>query len=374
MILSKTEQIIGAVINFFAINLFIAYLTLGSFGVGGSALYIFGTLCIGIGIFCFFTLRYFRRQNQFEAIDYLNVSTQRYLLGLFMIFYGASKLSGNFFDYQLSALDTKLKDISEFELAWYFFGKNNWQELFIGILEFVPGILLFFRRTYYKAAIILLPVTGQVFVLNFFFRIGGITFPAATILLACDIYIIYSQKEKIKAFFKSLDFYPELRLGGSARFLIKFFKWAIYVCVLLVLFMNVHTIFKSRLELKYEKIVGAYTFKSMKKNHADYIPVSDSACYKDLYIEKQARWNILRRFNDSMDAFVLKINDHNDSVSIYINKGGIGDDPDIIDSSSVLTGVYSLRDNRLIIQGVQGKDTLELQYIKRDIKPKSWIW
>ena len=61
----------------------------------------------------------------------------------------SQKLGGTFFDYQLFALDSKLMDVSEFELAWYFFGKNRYQELFVGFMEFIPGILLLSRRTYY---------------------------------------------------------------------------------------------------------------------------------------------------------------------------------------------------------------------------------
>ena len=40
-------------------------------------------------------------------------------------------------------------------------------ELFAGIMEFVPGLLLFHRRTYYLGAPFI-PVVGQVFILNLF--------------------------------------------------------------------------------------------------------------------------------------------------------------------------------------------------------------
>lgn len=117
-----------------------------------------------------------------------------------------------FFDYQLFALDSKLMDVCEFELAWYFFGKNRYHELFVGFMEFIPGILLLIRRTYYISAIMLLPVTAQVFILNLFFKIGGSTFPSATMLLAFNCYVKYSEKEKIIQFFKSLHFSPNIIL------------------------------------------------------------------------------------------------------------------------------------------------------------------
>ena len=96
--------------------------------------------------------------------------------------------------------------------------------------------------------------------------------------------------------------------------------------------------------------------------------------YKDLYIEKQSRWNILRRFDNVTEAFILNIGNDSDSISIYINKGGIGDDKDIIDYTTVLKGTYSLDNNRLIINAIQLNDTLQLNYKKQNIMPKSWFW
>ena len=106
-----------------------------------------------------------------------------------------------------------------------------------------------------------------------------------------------------------------------------------------------------------------------------YIPTNDGNIYKDLYIEKQSRWNILRRFNNKEAAFIIDINTKDDSVSLYINKGGIGDEKDIIDSSTVLKGIYNLDGKYLSIKGVQLNDTLELKYKKQDkIRSKEWFW
>ncbi|MBL7711744.1 MAG: hypothetical protein JNL13_04745 [Chitinophagaceae bacterium] len=90
---------------------------------------------------------------------------------------------------------------------------------------------------------------------------------------------------------------------------------------------------------------------------------------------KQDRWNVLRRFDGKTEAFILNITATNDSISLYLNKGGLGDDPDIIDSASALKGIYRLDPNGLAIKGVQGEDTLELVYEKqKHLKAKSWFW
>jgi hypothetical protein len=378
MPLSRKEQRAGTVITFLAILLLSIYIIFSVAGVDSEEMFLLlaGSATIVVGFFCFLITRKYRRENKLTEIDYLNIGTQRYILGLFMIFYGVPKLFGNFFDYQLFALDSKLTDVSEFELAWYYFGKNRWQELFAGIMEFVPGLLLLHRRTYYIASLILLPVTAQVFILNLFFKIGGITFPAATVLLACNLYIIYSQKESIVQFFKSLSFSRPQNLGSKTHLIIRILKFGGIALVLLLIFGNVkRAFFKSDYQRKYEKLVGIYSLEGMRKNNADYSPTTDdSAYYKDLYIEKQSRWNMLRRFNNKTDAFILSLNTRNDSVRIYINKGGAGDDPDIIDSVTCLKGIYQSNKDILTISGVQQQDTLELAYRKQKIRPKQWFW
>jgi hypothetical protein len=376
--LSKTEQNIGAGISMFAITLLSTYISLSILGLGDET-----TILSAIGLvflcsicLCLLVMRKYRKANNPAMIDYLNVGTQRYILALFMIMYGIDKLLGNFFDYQLYALDSKLADVSEFQLAWFFYGKNIWQELFTGIMEFVPALFLFGRRTYYIAALVLLPVTTQVFLLNFFFKIGGITFPAATILLACNVYILYSQKQKIILFFKSLNFNITEPLTGTTKRLIRGLKRIAILLAVLIIFAKVRpALFQSSPQKKYQELVGVYTMKEMKKNGSEYKPVNDSAYYKDLYIEKQSRWNILRRFNDQTDAFILRLNPNNDSITLNINKGGTGDAPDIIDTTTALKGTYKLQGKYLTFKGIQSKDTLELVYEKQDrIRPKKWFW
>jgi hypothetical protein len=376
MTLSKRDQTLGTAISLFSIGLLLLYLVFSIVGFSDEALIVFALPFISAICFCIFILRKYRKENTPEVIDYLNVGTQRHLLGLFMIFYGLPKLFGGFFDYQLFALDTKLGDVSEFELAWYFYGKNRWQELFSGIMEFVPGVLLLNRRTYYLGAIILLPVTAQVFILNLFFKIGGVTFPAAMILLACNVYILYSEKEKIVQFIRSLNFSPAVSFSGKTRLLIKTGKWAIILLAIALVGLKAkNVLFKSDYIRKYEKLVGMYTLEEMKKNNTDYTPaLHDSLYYKDLYIEKQSRWNILRKFNNKTAAFILELTHTNDSIKLYINKGGIGDSPDSKDITSVFKGRYILNNNVLTITGVQSGDTLQLNYRRQSLRPKQWFW
>lgn len=378
MILNKKEQNAGAVISLLAITLLLLYLTLSILGLDSerAVLSAIGIIFLSATCLCLLMLWKYRKAGKPWMIDYLNIGVQRYILAILMILYGVDKLLGNFFDYQLFALDSKLADVSEFQLAWFFYGKSHWQELFAGIMEFVPGLFLLHRRTYYVAAIVLLPVTAQVFLLNLFFKIGGVTFPAATVLLACNVYIIYSQREKIQLFFRSLDFNIAGTLTGNAKAVVTVLKGAGIALACLVIFVKVKpALFPSSYQKMYQRLVGVYTLKEMKKNGIIYRPANDSLYYKDLYIEKQDRWNILRKCNDETEAFILKINTRNDSIGLYLNEGGAGDERDIIDSATALRGIYKRDGKYLLISGVQLKDTLALIYERQDrIVPKKWFW
>lgn len=374
---NRREQNIGALITIFATALISIYIAFPFLNMGNEIAIIatLATSILGSFLFWICTVLYFRKKSNPAMIDYLNLGVQRYILGILMIFYGVPKLLGTFFDYQLFALDNKLLNVSEFQLAWFFYGKNRWLELFSGVMEFLPGIFLFHRKTYYLAALILIPVTSQVFILNFFYKIGGITFPAATILLASNIYIIYSQKAKIVQFFKALNF--DIFSPVNIRS-ITFFK-ILKVAGILLVVVSTTLQLKSSLVISnekrnYQKLVGVYNLKTILKNEIKYEPTqSDSNIYRTLYIEKQARWNMLRRFNNETDAFIMDMT--NDSIKLYINTNGAGDEKDILDSTSVINGTYKVEGGNFIIKGIQLNDTLELTYIKdNEIKAKKWFW
>ncbi len=379
MTLNKTEQNVGLTITALATALILLYIAFPIIGTNNEILMIATLLTCVIGSFIFWILvaLYFRKNGKVEMINYLNIGVQRYILGMLMIFYGVPKLLGTFFDYQLFALDSKLSNVTEFQLAWFFYGKNKWLELFSGIMEFIPGIFLFIRKRYYLSSLVLLPVTSQVFILNFFFKIGGITFPAASILLACNLYLIYSQKDKIIQFFKSLNFEIFDAITQNGKTFFKLLKGLGIALVIISTFLRLKSSFGTSTDtINYQKMVGVYSLQTMLKNGTTYNPTTnDSTIYKTLYFEKQDRWNMLRRFNNKTSAFVMKLNKNDNSIKLFINTNGAGDEKDILDSTTVIIGSYKLDNDKLIIKGLQVKDTIELNYLRNnEIEPKKWFW
>ena len=320
-------------------------------------------------------IRGLKKAGDFATIDYLNLGIQRYVLALFMVQYGMPKVLGRFFDYQLFALDTPMGSVSDFELAWYFYGLNPWQELFAGLMELVPGLMLLHRRTYYLGAVILLPVVGQVLLLNFFMNIGVLTLPFAVVLLGCNLAILVSEKDKIVAFIASLDFSWTHELSARLKIGVALGRWlSIALCAFFIL-NPVRQLISPHLNAqRSNELVGVYTLESMQKAGKAFDPGTDERYYKDLYFERQSRFHMLRRLNNKTDAFQWRFVDETDGFTLKINAGGAGDRPDVIVEENALEGRYQLQGDRLLLTGTQNGESVEFIYRRRAPKPKSWFW
>lgn len=377
MLLTTNEQHVGTAVSALALGalwLYGAVRVLLPYGEGlvlGSA---FAASLVSTGSLIAFSRR-LRREAKAEAVTELNVEIQRAVLGLFMISYGLPKLFGGFFDYQLSALDAKMGAASEFELAWYFYGKNPWQELFSGVMELVPGCLLLHRRTHYVAAAVLLPVTSLVFTLNWFFKIGGLTLPFATVLLLCNLSILYSQRPRLLQLLAAIDeaLTSPSPLDGSRLLLVG--RWVVpAIAVALIASGLGKQVFRSEASVRYEALVGAYTLERMQRNDVPVEPDSHSPEYRDLYIERQSRWNLLQRFDGRREAFLLDLSDDSATFGLVINKGGTGDSPDVRDEETALRGTYMLEGDALTLTGTRRGDRLVLRYLRREPRPRQWFW
>jgi hypothetical protein len=376
--LNKAERIAGTVVSVIILCAFSAYTTIVEVmfrGYGGRAVLAIIAGLVVVTIAAAVVLhRRFERERTPELIDYTNLGVQRYAVGLLMIAYGLPKLVGRFFDYELSALDSTMARATELQLAWYFYGKNPWQELFAGVMEFVPGCLLLVRRTYYMAALLLLPVIGQVVILNAFFQIGGITLPLALAIFLADAYLVYSQRQRIAAFFRSLDFTPAAPIGGRMQRLVAIGRWVAVVYAIVQVGATVRNeIAPTPTRVRYSALVGAFTLESARKQNEPFVPDVRSDSYSDLYIERQERWNRLRRFDGRLEAFELRLVGER-GFELTINRGGAGDAADDLDFESTFRGDWELAGDVLTLKGMQRGEQLELRYVRRPPLPKTWFW
>jgi len=128
---------------------------------------------------------------------YLGVA--RYLLGLVMIFYSITKiLQTQFVVVPFLQWQQPLESLSGKTIAWAFLGHSPWFEILLGFLELIPGILLLFRRTILLGAILLLPVTLNVFLINHALNLWDDTKVISLILLILNIIVLMFEWRRIK--------------------------------------------------------------------------------------------------------------------------------------------------------------------------------
>jgi hypothetical protein len=120
------------------------------------------------------------------------VTVLRYALALGMAPYAISKLAN--FQFQVSAWQyaQPISELSGKVLTWAFLGYQPWFQFLMGVLEFVPTVLLTFRRTWRLGALLMFPVLMNVTLTNFALDlwdqtkvISSLLFAMNVILLAC---------------------------------------------------------------------------------------------------------------------------------------------------------------------------------------------
>ena len=117
---------------------------------------------------------------------------------LFML-YGFAKVNGSQFTVLDSRLAAPLEEVSGFWLVWYFFGYSSLYMGFIALVEVVGGGLLVFRRTTLAGALVLLPATVNVVLINIAFAVDLGAMLVAIILAFGLVYLIGPQVRQLLA-------------------------------------------------------------------------------------------------------------------------------------------------------------------------------
>lgn len=124
----------------------------------------------------------------------------RYGLGLTMIPYAVSKLLQlQFVVLPLHTWQQPLEQLPGPLLAWAFLGHAGWFQVLLGVLELVPALLLLFRRTTLLGAMLLLPLTLNVLLVNEAFTLWPETRLTAQVLLVLNVGLLVFEWSNIKA-------------------------------------------------------------------------------------------------------------------------------------------------------------------------------
>lgn len=135
----------------------------------------------------------------FFTKKHLYLGITRYLLGIIMIPYALTKIFRTQFvlsGFTLTELRS-LESISGTTLTWAFLGHSAWFQILLGCLELIPAILLLFRRTTLLGATLMLPLTLNVFLINYALDLWDGTKVMAGALLFLNILVLTFEWPKI---------------------------------------------------------------------------------------------------------------------------------------------------------------------------------
>lgn len=155
----------------------------------------------GVAIIALLPAIYRDRQKRsaaaWQKFDYWTTTIVRYFLAYIFLTYGLAKVFHNQFTTPLSVMDTRLADISGFDLTWRFFGYSYAYALFIAVSQVLCAVLLFFRRTTTLGALILLPIISNIVFVNFAFGIPVKLFSSLFLLMA--LFLLLPEWRRFKA-------------------------------------------------------------------------------------------------------------------------------------------------------------------------------
>lgn len=119
----------------------------------------------------------------------------------FILIYGIGKA----FQFEGSKLlDVSIKDATEFQIMWAFFGTTREYPIIIGCLQVIGAILLVFQKTKLFGALLLTPIFLNIILLDILYKIPFGALLNALVYQSVFIFIIIQQRKRIGEMFKIL--------------------------------------------------------------------------------------------------------------------------------------------------------------------------
>jgi hypothetical protein len=162
---------------------------------------------IAIGL----SVRYIKQLSNSNLHTYLHI-IGAYILAFFLLKYGIDKVfKFQFYDAEPNILHTNTGNLSKDMLFWTSMGSSYSYNLFMGLIEVIPGLLLLWNRTRFLGAIISLGVLINVVAINFGFDITVKI--NSSMLVALNLFILSFYSNRLKAIFlNKSSFQPNEKL------------------------------------------------------------------------------------------------------------------------------------------------------------------
>lgn len=135
-----------------------------------------------------------------QILDFIVLSL-RWYLAYYMFNYGLSKINGEQFGNRgLTILNTPLKDVTKFDLAWHLFSLDRTFDIVVGIVQIIGALLIIFNKTLLIGALLLIPILVQIFLIDITFtmdRFGAALPIRLSFMMFSNLFILFYYKDKM---------------------------------------------------------------------------------------------------------------------------------------------------------------------------------
>lgn len=172
-----------------------------------------------------------------EQFADFTVLVLRWYLAFYMTSYGWAKLNGAQFGvHDPKILERPIHEIDKFYIAWHLFSLNKSFNFITGLMELIGAGLIVVNRTVLIGALFLLPVLGEIFLIDLAFttNVFGFALPVRLGgMLLADLLILYYYRDIVLAAFRTLT------SNISTRFS---YQWWVYPILLVAGFLTDFTL------------------------------------------------------------------------------------------------------------------------------------
>lgn len=261
----------------------------------------------------------------------------RFFVAFQMVRYGVAKLVGMQFYPRYYRLDSRAADLSPMALAWTFFGRSYGYQAVAGAFEVASAVLLCFRRTSLLGACLLLPVMGNIVLMDFFYDVPVRLFSSLYFVMA--VYVLAPDAKRFVAFFLSDGAVPA-RSRRAERAPSSMKRMAtVFVIALALLLPSADIVHKAyqRGIFRHDPLEGSWTVERI-----DGMSVNEGGPkWEKLYFEKGGYGFI--RTPSGREPFKLDVDERSRTIRLF----------EIGNGSSELTGTYQLDVRALLIHGAR---------------------
>jgi hypothetical protein len=138
----------------------------------------------------------------------------RYFCAFMLYMYGTSKLLHLQFNLESELAPRAIGSLTGYQLTWYYFGYSRVYANVLGLTQVAGATLLLFRKTTLIGAVAMLPVMGNILLINIFVLVNDYgPYVIATLICASLLAILWHQRVALVTLFWSAQESESARSG-----------------------------------------------------------------------------------------------------------------------------------------------------------------